>query len=56
MGKKRLKEATCKHPHCGEPIYYSTFTATWLHWSTAGEACPNNTVAEPIEDGHGQTV
>ena len=47
MARKRLREAVCRHAHCREPIYYSDFTGTWLHLSSAGESCPNNTVAEP---------
>jgi hypothetical protein len=44
---KKLRETVCKHAHCRESIYYSDFTNSWCHLSTAGESCPNNTVAEP---------
>lgn len=49
--RKKLRDFVCRHAHCGKPIYYSDFTGSWCHWSTAGEPGPNNTMAEPIEEG-----
>jgi hypothetical protein len=43
-------DAKSRCRHCGELVYQSGVSGSWLHWATVQRHCERPTVAEP--EGH----